>query len=88
VKRAEGKSTRVIAEELGVPQKTVARDSTESVDSPENVTGKDGKKRPANKVPAWEKAKRRHRAAALRHEGKTQAEIADTLGVSVGNSSR
>jgi len=53
VKRAEGKSTRVIAEELGVPQKTVARDSTESVDSPENVTGKDGKKRPANKVPAF-----------------------------------
>lgn len=50
-KRAEGKSTRQIAEEVGVSKDTVARTvANETVDLPTEITGKDGKKRKARKT--------------------------------------
>jgi ParB-like chromosome segregation protein Spo0J len=48
--RVEGKSTRQIAEQLGVDQSTVVRDLAKASDataSVDRVTGKDGKARPA-----------------------------------------
>jgi hypothetical protein len=59
-KRSEGKSTRQIAEEVGVSQKTADRvvrasESTDSVDLPTEVIGKDGKKRKARKTECEQK---------------------------------
>ena len=59
-KRSEGKSTRQIAAEVGVSQKTADRvvrasESTDSVDLPTEIVGKDGKKRKARKTECEQK---------------------------------
>lgn len=51
--REDGKSTRQIAESMGVHQSTIVRDlSGDAIASPENVTGSDGKTYSAKKPPS------------------------------------
>jgi ParB-like chromosome segregation protein Spo0J len=73
--RAEGKSTRQIAEQLGVDQSTVVRDLAKASDataSVDRVTGKDGKSRPA-RMPAKAKAKKAAPATKAEPKAPTEA---------------
>ncbi len=89
VSAAAGMSTRAIAKEEGVSNKTVHLDKETSgvtvvtPETPTRVTGLDSKTYPAKRDP--EKAKeRRTRVVEARSEGKKLAEIAKEEGVSVG----
>lgn len=86
--RREGKSTTVIAEEIGVSADTVGRSLSTSasaeVETPDVVVGKDGKRHPAthpSKAPDAIAA-RREAVAAMRESGASVSEIADGVGIS------
>ena len=89
-KRAEGKSTRTIAEESGVSDRTVRQDEKRSGGNPlppersERVSGKDGKSYPSTPSPPEEIEARGEDIAEMKKEGKTVRQIAKKMKVSTG----
>lgn len=81
--RPERKSLRAIAEEQGVHESTIQRD-TEAVprDPRAKVRGKDGRLQPARKPTKAEAAKRRQDITGLLAQEKSVAEIVEALNVS------
>ncbi len=83
--RGEGKSFPWIGKVLGVGEATVHRwCSTSPNDEVEQITGFDGKIRPATMPTEDELADRREQAVEMRQSGATVREVAKNLGVSVG----
>lgn len=85
-KLTEGKSTRQIAEEVGVSNATVSRRRTVTnvtVDLPTEVIGKDGKKRKAKAAPKATPYTETQlvEVSTLLRQGKGEAAIADELGI-------
>lgn len=86
-KRAEGKSTRQIAEEVGVGIGTVHRTleatvPNGTVETPTEITGKDGKKR---KAKASQVVDRDAEILRMRDEGATRSQIAKAIGINPRN---
>ena len=88
-KRAQGQSTRQIAEEEGVSQTTIVKDLEES-DPAAQVEGKDGRRQGPKKPTKEEKAQRRARIAALlaANPRLTVRELVEELGSTVGTVAR
>ncbi len=81
--RPERKSLRAIAEQEGVHESTIQRDTAAvSRDPRAKVRGKDGRLQPARKPTKAEAAKRRQDIAGLLAQEKSVAEIVEALNVS------